>query len=195
LIDNFYPALSACVIFIGGFLSAGWALSREVNEITEKYQDRVYSAKALAKARFATDLLSLHGFIQKSKAGKKKITTKDLMDQTYVGKITALYDLVKREKDVMDYYDSMWRSCSQGAKGMIAGGLLLAIIPVLLIFYSADLSNTFISIGFLVVIFAGFAAYASGLRIASYWRNRERLLKMLDEDANMQEQQPEAETE
>ncbi|HEV2119347.1 MAG TPA: hypothetical protein VGS11_04490 [Candidatus Bathyarchaeia archaeon] len=179
MIDNFYQALTVCIGFIGGFLAGGWALSREVNEVKTNYRDNVDSFKALTKARFATDLMSLHGLIQTAKSGKKKLDPQELMDPTYVAKITALYDCVKQERDAKDYYESMWRTCSEGAKAMIGGGVVLATFPFLLVFYTPDQLNSFATIGVLIVFVAAIFAYAAGQRVLSYWRNRDRLLKLL----------------
>ena len=153
-----------------------------MNEVKRTYRDDVDRFKTLTRAHFASDLLSLHGFIEKTKAKKKKITTHELVDPAYVERIEALYNWVRREKDATDFYESMLRSCSQGCKGFIGGGLLLVSIPILLVLYTPDLGNSFITIGFLMALFAAFAAYASGQRVASYWRNRDRLLKLLNKE-------------
>ncbi len=177
----FYPGLSVSIGFIGGFLGGGWALSREVNEINSTYNERVIRFKGFVNAHFASELWALNSLINKSKQGKK-VTTLDLLDPMYVDKIKALYDWVQREKDADNFYESMIRSCSQGAKGLILGAVLLAGAPILLLLDTPDLNSSFVTIGVFIAMFAAFAAYASALRVTSYWRNRDRLLKLLKKE-------------
>ena len=150
---------------------------------------------ALTKARFASDLWSLHGFMQKATSAKKKFTTKELMGDEYVDRVTSLSDWVETEGKAMDYYDSMWKACSSGSRYMMLGGILQTPIPFLLFFYSPELVGSFEALGFLFVLFAAGFVYQGGLRVLSYFRNRERLLELLETEPSRQAKLPEFEEE
>ena len=133
--------------------------------------------------------------MQKAKAEKKKFTPRDLIGDDYVDRITALSDRADMERQAEDYYRSMWRACSSGSRYMISGALSLIPIPFVLFFYSADFGGLYEFGGFLSVVIAIGFVYQGGLRVLSYFRNRERLLDLLQEEPVRQAKLPEFEEE